>query len=200
MDNVLFWSVLGFFLGSIPFSYWAGRLVLKTDVRQYGDGNPGAANAWKAGGWRIGLVAVFLDIAKGLLPVVLARRYGVAEWGLVPVALAPVLGHAFSPFLGFHGGKALATTGGVWLGLIGVEAPLVFAGFTLGALVLQTEHAWTGIAGMTGLLLYFLLQHSPSYLIVIASFNLLVLVWKHFKELRQPLRLRPCVANLFARR
>ena len=200
MKSLFLWSLLGFLLGSVPFSYWSGRLLLKTDVRQYGDGNPGGANAWKAGGWRIGLVAIFLDIAKGLLPVVLARRYGVADWGLVPIALAPVLGHAFTPFLGFHGGKALAATGGVWLGLIGVEAPVVFAGFTLGALVQQTEHAWTGIAGMAGLLLYFLVQHTPSYLIVIASFNLLVLVWKHFKELRQPFQLRPWVTNLFARR
>jgi len=129
MKSLFLWSLLGFLLGSVPFSYWSGRLLLKTDVRQYGDGNPGGANAWKAGGWRIGLVAIFLDIAKGLLPVVLARRYGVADWGLVPIALAPVLGHAFTPFLGFHGGKALAATGGVWLGLIGVEAPLAYGLF-----------------------------------------------------------------------
>lgn len=54
MLTVLFWTALGFLLGAVPFSAWLARLV-GADVRRYGDGNPGAANAWRAGGWKIGL-------------------------------------------------------------------------------------------------------------------------------------------------
>ncbi|MBM4467527.1 MAG: hypothetical protein FJ014_18565, partial [Chloroflexi bacterium] len=59
--KVVFWAVLGFVLGSMPFSFWLGRLFAQADIRHYGDGNPGAANAWRAGGWRLGLPASLLD-------------------------------------------------------------------------------------------------------------------------------------------
>jgi acyl phosphate:glycerol-3-phosphate acyltransferase len=200
MVQVILWTLVGFFLGSLPFSVWLGRLFLRKDIRQYGDGNPGGANAWRAGGWPIGFLAVLLDIGKGLAPVLLARTNGVESWGLVPVALAPIVGHAASPFLRFRGGKALATTGGVWLALIGGWAFVAFAPFALSALALQTENAWTGVSGVVGFLLYSLASQGPPYLVVIALLNLLLLIWKHRAELRRPPQLRPWVANLVGRR
>src|SRR5512136_2017299 len=103
MINILFWSLVGFFLGSIPFSVLLCRILVKRDVRSVGDGNPGGTNAIKAGGVMVGLPVILLDIAKGYVPVFLAQKYGLAGWSLVPVGLAPILGHAFSPFLRFHG-------------------------------------------------------------------------------------------------
>jgi glycerol-3-phosphate acyltransferase PlsY len=200
MVQVILWTLIGFVLGSLPFSVWLGRLFLKQDVRRYGDGNPGGANAWRAGGWALGLLVVLLDIAKGLVPVLLARANGVDGWGLVPVALAPIVGHAASPFLGFRGGKALATTGGVWIALIGGWAFVAYAVFALCVLALQTENAWTGVSGTFGFLIYSLATQSPPYLAAIAVLNVLLLIWKHLAELRRPLRLRPWAANLLGRR
>ena len=118
MFDALIWSCIGFILGSIPFSVWLGRVVLHKDIRAYGDGNPGAANVLRAGGRLVGVVAILLDFAKGAIPVgVAVFVVRMSGWRLVPVALAPVLGHAFSPFLSFRGGKAIATTFGVWTGL-----------------------------------------------------------------------------------
>jgi glycerol-3-phosphate acyltransferase PlsY len=130
--TALAWTLAGFLLGSIPFSVLLGQLALGRDVRGYGpDGNPGAANAWRAGGLRLGLPVLALDFLKGALPVALARfQSGVDGWALLPVALAPILGHAFSPFLRLQGGKALAVTFGVWTGLRPGEGPLA-----LGALL-----------------------------------------------------------------
>jgi glycerol-3-phosphate acyltransferase PlsY len=200
MAQVVLWTLIGFFLGSLPFSVWLGRLFLRKDVRQYGDGNPGGVNAWRAGGWAVGLFVILLDIAKGLVPVLLARANGVDNWGLVPVALAPIVGHAASPFLRFRGGKALATTGGVWIGLIGGWAFLAFAPFALVMLALQTQDAWTGVSGVAGFLCYALVTQSPPYLFVIAALNLLLVIWKHRVELRRPTRLRPWAASLAGRR
>ena len=104
----LFWILTGFLSGSIPFSLILGNFLAKTDIRSMGDGNPGGTNALKAGGVKTGVPAILLDIVKGFVPVYLAQKNGVAGWNLVPVCLAPILGHAFSPFLRFHGGKALA--------------------------------------------------------------------------------------------
>ena len=149
----LLWTVVGFLLGAMPFSYWLGRLILHTDIRNYGDGNPGAVNAWRAGGWRVGLPAMLLDYLKAAIPTGMAHLvFLVSGWGLLPVALAPVLGHAFSPFLGFRGGKALATTFGVWTGLTLWEGPTLL-GACLGLFyLLQKEDAWATILGMLAFL------------------------------------------------
>jgi acyl phosphate:glycerol-3-phosphate acyltransferase len=196
MGQVILWTLFGFVLGSLPFSVWLGRLFAKQDIRRVGDGNPGSANAWKAGGWAVGLLAVLLDIGKGLAPVLLARANGVDGLGMVPVALAPVVGHAASPFLRFHGGKALAVTGGVWLALIGAVAFLAYAPFALVALALQTENAWPGVMGVVGFFVYTLISRSPLWLVVLAALNLALVIWKHRAELRRPAHLRPWAANL----
>ena len=124
---MLLFTVFGFLLGSVPFALILTKLFAHKDVRSVGDGNPGGTNALKAGGLKIGIPAILIEIAKGFLPVYLARQYGISGWDLVPVCLAPALGHAFSPFLKFHGGKALGATGGAWVGLIGLWAFPVYA-------------------------------------------------------------------------
>ena len=120
----------GFLIGSIPFSLLIPRWLKGVDVRQFGDGNPGSANAFKAGGWACGIFALLLDYLKGCLPVLLANSYlSIDKVWIILIAIAPILGHAFSPFLGFKGGKAIATTFGVWTGLTLYKAPLVLGGF-----------------------------------------------------------------------
>ncbi len=200
MNNVVFWTLLAFLAGSIPFSVWMGKLFAKTDIRKIGDGNPGGFNAWKAGGTPVGLTAGLLDMFKGFIPVSLAAANGVAGWGILPVAVAPVLGHAFSPFLSFRGGKAVAATLGVWMALIGLSSWIAYAVFAVIALAFQIENAWSAIAGMLGLALYLWLSRSPVSIMATWAGNFLVLVYKHRMELRLPFQIRPWAANLFVRR
>lgn len=198
--TVLFWTGLGFLLGAMPFSYWLGRLVLQTDIRDYGDGNPGAISAWRAGTWRVGLPAMLLDYLKGAMPVSLAHlAFEVSGWSLVPIALAPVLGHAFSPFMRFRGGKAVAATFGIWTGLLVAEGPMVLGLFLGLFYLLQTVDAWSVILGMLGFLAWLLLRQADPVILVIWGGNMLVLVWKHRRDLRQPLRLRPFFVKLLRR-
>ncbi len=188
---VLLWTALGFFAGSLPFSVWLGRLVARADVRRYGDGNPGAANAWRAGGWRAGVPALLLDYLKGATPVALARfGAGIDGWGLVPVALAPVLGHAFSPFLRFRGGKAIAVTFGVWSGLTLWAGPTVMGlALTLAVAVNRTD-AWSAVFGVMVLGAYLLLSGAPAPLLAVWAGNLALVLWKHRRDLRTPPRAR----------
>jgi glycerol-3-phosphate acyltransferase PlsY len=199
MAQGLLWTLVGFLAGSIPFSILVGRLFLRTDIRLYGDGNPGGTNAWKAGGWRTGLLAALLDMSKGYLPVILALHSGVSDWWLVPVALAPILGHAFSPFLNFHGGKALGSTGGVWIALVGFKALLIYALLTLPVLALQVEHAVAANAGMLSLLAFAILVDRSPNLILFSVLNTSLVAWKHRRELRRPLHLRPWMVALLGR-
>ena len=113
--------IVAFIAGSIPFSYIAVRLSGK-DIGAYGEGNPGAANAFRAGGLKIGIPSLILDSFKGVIPVALLVR-DASYWQVPLIAIAPVLGHAFSPFLHFRGGKAIATSFGIWTALTVWWAP-----------------------------------------------------------------------------
>lgn len=200
MLSFIFWFVAGFLAGSIPFSPLLGKFFSSKDIRSVGDANPGAANVWKVGGWKLGLLAAFLDVSKGAVPVFLARTTGdFSGWELVPIALAPIFGHALSPFLKFKGGKAIATSLGVWLGLIGMEAIIVFAIFTLITLAIQPENAISVAVGMSGLTAYWIVTKSPFPITLIAIVDLLLLIWKHRRELAQPLQTRGWVKHLFVR-
>ncbi len=110
--------IVAFLCGSIPFSVWLGKLFLGKDVRACGDGNPGAANVFRAGARGLGVVVVILDVSKAAAPVGLAYNdFGVRGLPMVMISVAPLLGHVFCPFLRFRGGKGLATALGIWIGL-----------------------------------------------------------------------------------
>jgi len=182
-------SLVGFVLGAIPFSVWLGRRFIGTDIRRaHPDANPGAANAWRAAGWKLGVVVLVLDFLKGALPVAWTHyQMGISGLELLPIALAPVAGHAFSPFLGGRGGKALAVTFGVWTGLTAVEGPLVL-GMLFTILINFLEPAWAVITGMLGLLLYLLARLAPPALLLAWVGNFAILAWKHRAELHTPIR------------
>jgi glycerol-3-phosphate acyltransferase PlsY len=197
--QTLLWAAVGFLIGGIPFSVVLGKLLARTDIRSVGDGNPGGTNALRAGGLKVGIPAILLDIGKGYLPVHLAQQYGLAGWELVPVCLAPILGHAFSPYLHFRGGKALGATGGVWVALIGLWAFPVYATLALPATLLQNEDAWAANAGMLALLGYAILFGDP-WLVAFAFTNALLIVWTHRHALAHPPRMREWVSGIFSRR
>ncbi|MCB0168289.1 MAG: glycerol-3-phosphate acyltransferase [Anaerolineae bacterium] len=185
------WTIISFISGSLPFSVWIGRLFLKTDIRRYGDHNPGATNVTRAGGGLLGGLAAALDISKGAVPIGLAWYWlGLDGWSLVPVSLAPILGHAFSPFLKFKGGKAIAVTGGVWLGLLGLQGFGVILVLFLMWYALVTNDGWIVILALASLLIYLLLAGYGAPMVVVWLGNSLVIAWKHRGDLTQTPRLR----------
>ena len=104
---------IGYALGSIPFALLLGRWLGGIDLRRSGSGNMGAANAFRTTGPLVGLVILLLDVAKGAATVLLARRVG---GGAAPTVagVAAVLGHVYPIWLGFHGGKGVATACGAF--------------------------------------------------------------------------------------
>jgi glycerol-3-phosphate acyltransferase PlsY len=112
--------VLAYLCGSVP----TGVILTKRlglDIRQMGSGNVGATNVARSAGKKVGLFTLLGDIVKGLIPVLVVRFFDLGETALACAAVAALLGHVFSPFLGFSGGKGVATGLGVLLGV----APLV---------------------------------------------------------------------------
>jgi acyl phosphate:glycerol-3-phosphate acyltransferase len=196
--TTLLWIALAFFCGSLPFSVWLGQLALRKDIRQFGDANPGAANVFRAGSKGWGAIAILLDILKGALPVGLAN-YGahITDWSLAAIAIAPVAGHAFSPFLRFKGGKAIAVSLGIWCGLTLYQVPLVL-GLILGILIaLFTNNGWSTVLGFTSLSVYLLIIAAPLWMLGVWLGNVIIIVWKHRADLTQSTTLRPWVKHLF---
>jgi glycerol-3-phosphate acyltransferase PlsY len=115
LTRFLLWCLTAFLAGSIPFGLIVVRLAGKGDVRKSGSGNIGATNVMRAGGKVLGITTLLLDVAKGFLPVLLAKSSGLPAHLLAFVALAAVLGHMFTPWLKFKGGKGVATALGVAL-------------------------------------------------------------------------------------
>lgn len=107
-----------YLIASIPFSLVLARLICGIDVRKFGDGNPGAANAWRYGGKIAGTLGFIFDIFKGSLPVFFAKKYWPnSESVLLLTGVIAVSGHAWPIYLNFNGGKSLAVTTGVFLSL-----------------------------------------------------------------------------------
>ena len=189
--TALTWTLIGFLLGSLPISVWLGRLVLRTDIRGYGDGNPGGTNVIRAGNRWLGLLVIILDMLKGAIPVSLAYYvFRVDGWPLVPVTLAPIAGHAFSPFLGFRGGKALASTFGVWTALTVPFGPFVMGGSVFAFYKLLNLPGWAVMASLLTLLVFILIAGATLPLLVAWAGTVALLAWTHRADLRQRPALR----------
>jgi Predicted membrane protein len=117
-------TAVSFSAGSLMFSYYIPKIVKNVDVRKiYGsDGNPGSSNAILAAGIPIGLFCMALDVLKAFVPVYAAVcLFGIKDLYLVPVMVAPVLGHAFSPLMSFNGGKAISVAYGSLLAVFSMS-------------------------------------------------------------------------------
>jgi glycerol-3-phosphate acyltransferase PlsY len=196
------WVLAGFFFGSIPFSVIIGRLAKKADLRNYGDKNPGAWNVMRAAGWRWGIIALLLDYIKGAVPVGLAWFWaGLSGWQMVLVALSPLLGHAFSPFLLFHGGKAVSTTFGVWTGLTVWSGPTVLGLFLGLFYALLDSSSWAVILTFLffgGFAAFYYLPSNPEFGWIWLG-NFALLAWKHHREIRGFPKLRIEILKTFMR-
>jgi len=112
--NALLAILASYLLGATPTSYVAGKLGRGIDLREHGSKNLGATNVYRILGWKYAIPVALFDIAKGAVPVLLVSH---PAWLAVAVGGAAVLGHMFSPYVRFKGGKGVATAAGMFLAL-----------------------------------------------------------------------------------
>ncbi len=184
--------LLSFLCGSLPFSVWLPRIFRRADPRRIGDGNPGATNAFRAGGALVGLLALILDVSKGAAPVGWSHfNLGYGGLAMWLIATAPLLGHAFSPFLGLKGGKGLAVALGVWIGLtlwrMSVPALLLVLFWT----ALLDASGWAVMLTLAGLLAILLAWLPDPLLLAVLAGQAAILAWTHRADLRRRPHLRP---------
>jgi glycerol-3-phosphate acyltransferase PlsY len=118
MPAAALWLLASYLLGAIPTSHLVSRLFAKIDLREHGSGNLGATNLYRVLGWRYAVPVALFDMAKGAIPVlVFAPQVSDSELFALACGVAAILGHVFSVFVRFKGGKGVATAAGVMLGL-----------------------------------------------------------------------------------
>jgi glycerol-3-phosphate acyltransferase PlsY len=188
---------IAFLSGSFPISVWLGKLLLRVDIRQYGDGNPGAANVFRSGNKLVGVLSLILDVSKAAAPVGIAYyNMGIRGTTMALIAIAPILGHVFSPFLHFRGGKALAVALGVWIGLTIWKASLVGVIGTVVGIALMTSSGWAVMLGLAMILITLLLWMPDPLLLMVWVSEMLILAWTH----RYDIRRRPVLRSWLTRR
>ncbi|MDX1931528.1 MAG: glycerol-3-phosphate 1-O-acyltransferase PlsY [Capsulimonadales bacterium] len=174
---------LAFVLGSVPFGYLAGRLMGK-DLRQLGSGNIGATNTLRHLGKGPGIAVLILDALKGFLPTQAAAFWHLSGVWIVATGLAAMLGHIFSPFLRFKGGKGVATGLGVMLALSPAAAAVSAAVFAVTVYLTRYVSLGSILAAVTMVVLLFLLNEPLPYRLFGLLAAIFVLV-RHKENIRR---------------
>ena len=156
-------SIVSFFSGAIPFGFIAGRRK-GIDLREHGSKNIGATNTLRVLGKKAGITVLILDAVKGLIPV-LAAKYllHLPDLWQVAVGLSAVLGHIYSPFVRFKGGKGVATTLGVLIGLNPIVAALSFGVFFVTTWLSRYVSLGSILGALTQAVLFWVLPHGTGY-------------------------------------
>jgi len=189
-------AACGYLCGSLPFGYWAGRLR-GIDIRQHGSGNIGATNVIRVLGKPIGIPVFLLDMLKGWLPVFLSAHWmsgtGAADEMIstakVVGGFSAVLGHMYTFWLSFKGGKGIATTAGVLLSL----SLAGFAGAVAVWVVVFFATKYVSLASITAApavpaVMAFMMWRQGKWDVVMLTFGLVVMVlaiWKHRSNIQR---------------
>lgn len=134
--------IVAYLLGSIPFGYLIVRGKSGADIRETGSGGTGATNVSRRAGKAAGILTLLLDAAKGSVAVLIAKAFGGDDWVIAAAAIAALVGHIFPVWLGFRGGKGVATGVGIFVVLAPVA--LLCAGVVFVAIVLLTRYVSLG--------------------------------------------------------
>jgi glycerol-3-phosphate acyltransferase PlsY len=181
------WLVASYFVGAIPTSYLAGRLFRGIDLREHGSRNLGATNVYRTLGWRYAVPVGVVDIAKGIIPVLLfAPQVSSSQLFALACGGAAIVGHVFSVFVRFRGGKGVATAAGVMLGL----APLALS-VAVGTWILVLKlSGYVSLASMAGaavfpLAVYLLERPDRPEILWLDALLAAAIIWLHRANIRR---------------
>lgn len=167
--------VFAYLLGSIPTSFLMGKLIKGIDIREYGSGNVGATNALRVLGTKIGIITLLIDIGKGFLAIQIGKLL-VSEPSnlfLIGTGLFGIIGHIFTIFLKFKGGKGVATSAGVFIAL----SPLPVAIALVVFVVTVWLSKYVSLGSMVAALMFFLVELIVNVRNRFANFELLIFIF-----------------------
>jgi glycerol-3-phosphate acyltransferase PlsY len=182
--------LISYLSGSVPTSVWIGKVFFNLDIREHGSGNAGTTNTFRVLGKKAGIVVFVVDVAKGIIPVLLPMWLHISFPGSDDAMLIPVIcgvlaitGHIFPVFAGFRGGKGVATSLGVAIGLAPLIALICFGTFMLILLITKYVSLGSVSSGLLFALLAWLAFESELSLKIFAAAAAVMLVVTHTKNI-----------------
>jgi len=174
-----------YLLGSIPFGYIVGKLFKKIDIREFGSGNIGATNALRILGPPLASFVVIGDIGKGILSIYLVKYFNIDSSLILTIAgLAVICGHDWSVFLGFKGGKGIATTFGVVFTLNPTIS--ILALIIAGVVVITTRYvSLASIFAVISIFIFTILFKQPYEYIIFSAIILVLGIFKHKDNIKR---------------
>ncbi|MBI4056529.1 MAG: glycerol-3-phosphate 1-O-acyltransferase PlsY [Elusimicrobia bacterium] len=183
--KVLFFAVFSYLLGGIPSGYLIAKYLRGIDIREYGSGNPGAANVYRVVGKWAGWATMGLDTAKGFIPVMMARWYYGDRYDLlVSCGALAIFGHIWTIFLKFRGGKGVATSAGVFAALLPLPTFLTFLVF-ITAVALSGHISVGSILAAVAMPFLSLVLNSPAPLTLMSIIISGLVLFKHIPNMRR---------------
>ena len=174
--------ILAYLVGSIPNALWIGKMFKNIDVRDFGSGNVGSTNAARVLGWKLGVMVLLFDAFKGMIFIIIARKFGLSDIYVVLIGHAAILGHSYSIYLKFKGGKAVATSLGVMLVLIPKVIIILVIVFLL--IVIFSGYvslASISVAGLLPILTYIMYNNIIALLSLVVG---ILVIWRHKSNIK----------------
>ena len=174
--------ILAYLVGSIPNALWIGKMFKNIDVREFGSGNVGATKATRVLGWKLGVMVLIFDAFKGMIFIIIARKFGLSDIYVVLIGLAAILGHSYSIYLKFKGGKAVATSLGVMLVLIPKVVMILIIVFLLIVIISgYVSLASISVAGLLPILSYIMYNNIIALLSLVVG---ILVIWRHKSNIK----------------
>ncbi|MDE0716240.1 MAG: glycerol-3-phosphate 1-O-acyltransferase PlsY [Gammaproteobacteria bacterium] len=170
--------VAGYLIGSLSSAVFVCRLLGLPDPRLEGSNNPGATNVLRLGGKRAAAITLAGDLAKGLVPVLIATGLGAAPGVVATTALGAFLGHLYPVFFGFRGGKGVATAAGIWAA-VSWQVILILVGIWLAVVLASRYSSLAALSATAALPLVLLYVGSDRAFVAVSLVMTVLLVWRH---------------------
>lgn len=171
--------------GSLPTGYLAGKLLKGIDIRQHGSGNSGATNVFRTVGTTAGVITLLIDFLKGYVPVIIALNYmaGTKPYFPIIVGACAIIGHIFTIFLKFRGGKGVATGAGALAALM--PLPVIFAALTFLVILAITRYVSLGsMISACALPLFSFIHNEPKSYSITAAAIAAIIIYTHRSNIR----------------
>ncbi len=195
MIDALIVAVIAYLFGSFPTAIIAGKLLKKIDIRDHGSGNAGATNVVRVLGWKAGIVVLLIDMFKGFVPVfwVTPMIVGFGEdliFYKILAAIAAIMGHIWTIFAGFKGGKGVGTAAGVFMGIAPLALSLALTIF----FIIVGVTRYVSLASLVSSIIfaiiltvqkYVLNQYVPDVLLIIGGIVVLLIWYAHRENIKR---------------
>src|SRR5690625_4448110 len=181
MDYVLF-AIIAYLLGSIPSGLIVGKVGYKIDIREYGSGNLGATNTFRTLGVKAGFIVVLTDILKGTVAVIFPLFFNIDVYQLI-IGLFSVIGHTYPLFAKFKGGKAVATSSGIILGVSPLLFVIMIASFLITLYISKYVSLSSMITGVVSIIATLLMKNI--LLLVMVTILTIFVLYRHKENIKR---------------